>query len=124
MLGVNYVLGIPMSDLSFKVGAWGGMGFAGAKNSSPMGDALMDGSGVVAEGLASARYKLMPLVSLGLDLGYRYAKITNMEYSADLAIPAYNVSIKKGDAVKDSSGAAMPFDYSGLNVGLSLNIGF
>ncbi len=47
-----------------------------------------------------------------------------MSVANDVSINGVPKSITKNTVLKDSSGSAVPFDYSGLIAGLSLTFGF
>ena len=123
-LGLTVDTSIPMSGLSVIGGIWGGYGLAGAKNTQTFAglsnSALGNGGGFVGEAAAQLRYGLVAGLSLGLDLGYRLANITNMENSTDSPFGP-----KKGDPFfKNSNGSTGAFDYSGLNIGGALSFNF
>jgi len=80
-----------------------------------------DGSGFVGEISADVKYAIAPNVSLGVNLGYRLAKIDELKVTKD--VPDFD--IKKGDVfIKDENGKAIPADYSGLTIGVGLTFKF
>jgi hypothetical protein len=79
-----------------------------------------DGSGFVGEISADVKYAITPNVSLGVNLGYRLAKIDELKATKD--VPEFN--IKKGDVIKDEDGKTIPADYSGLTIGVGLTFKF
>jgi hypothetical protein len=79
-----------------------------------------DGSGFVGEISADVKYAITPNVSLGVNLGYRLAKIDELKATKDA--PEFN--IKKGDVIKDENGKTIPADYSGLTIGVGLTFKF
>jgi len=79
-----------------------------------------DGSGFVGEISADVKYAITPNVSLGVNLGYRLAKIDELKATKD--VPEFN--IKKGDVIKDENGKTIPADYSGLTIGVGLTFKF
>jgi hypothetical protein len=124
-VGVTVDTSIPMSGFSVLGGVWGGYGLAGSKitlTSSGVSDSVLgNGSGFVGEVGAQLRYGLMAGLSIGLDLGYRLADITNMEVSADN--PAMSAS-KGQPMVTNADGSKGAFDYSGLNIGGAISFNF
>jgi opacity protein-like surface antigen len=79
-----------------------------------------DGLGFVGEISADVKYAITPNVSLGVNLGYRLAKIDELKATKDA--PEFN--IKKGDVIKDENGKTIPADYSGLTIGVGLTFKF
>ncbi len=79
-----------------------------------------EGSGLVIDLCAAGEYKLAKNISLGLNLGYRMAKISEMKATKDVP----EMDIKKGDVPKDAEDKAIPFDYSGVTAGLGINFKF
>lgn len=69
---------------------------------------------------ADVKYAITPNVSLGVNLGYRLAKIDELKATKD--IPEFDV--KKGDVIKDEDGKTIPADYSGLTIGVGLTFKF
>jgi len=129
MLGISYDASFPMVPISVKGGIYGGYGIATAYSdlsaseagiSAPAENETMSGSGFVGEILLSGDYSFAPFFSLGLNVGYRIANISQMKYTADVP----DLSITKNSVVKDINQNTLPFDYSGLMVGLALNFGF
>jgi hypothetical protein len=78
------------------------------------------GLGFVGEISADVKYAITPNVSLGVNLGYRLAKIDELKATKD--VPEFN--IKKGDVIKDENGKTIPADYSGLTIGVGLTFKF
>jgi hypothetical protein len=116
MLGLTFDIGLPLSDLSLRAGVFGGYGMAKLATETKSGSSTVSsgssGGGFVAEGDLQLRYEMIPLLSLGLDLGYRLANIGAMK------------SDSSGASIKNSSGGDLAWDYSGVNGGLSLSFNF
>ncbi len=130
MVGVSSDLGAPMTGLSIRGGLYGGYGMGSFKQSSTPTSgtgytSASSGNGIVAELNAEARYSIMPTIALGLDLGYRLAKITQM--TLDSESPASTPS-KVGKVLQVTKAGAAPsdlaFDFSGMNIGASLSFNF
>ena len=79
-----------------------------------------DGSGFVGEISADVKYAIAPNVSLGVNLGYRLAKIDELKATKDVP----EIYVKKGDVIKDANGKTIPADYSGLTIGVGLTFKF
>lgn len=79
-----------------------------------------EGSGLVVDIGATGEYKIAENISLGLNLGYRIANISEIKASKDVP----EAGVKKGDVIKDSEGNPVAVDYSGLTVGLGINFKF
>lgn len=103
-----------LSDaFSLRGGIYGGYGFAKASvkvdNAGAQSSNSASGGGVLGELNAELRWRIIPQLSLGLDLGYRMAVIAAM--------------MDDGSGrtwVKSGSKSAVPLDFSGLNAGISL----
>jgi len=126
-LGVSSDWGLPLSGLSVSGGLWGGWGMANGSdkysgfNTPADGTYTLSGSGLTAEAAARLKYSIIPLLSVGLELGYRYAPISKL--TADKDLPGQSDGDKK---VLQKNGSTDPvaMDYSGLNVGLGVNLNF
>jgi hypothetical protein len=115
-LGLATDVSLPLTGLSVRGGVWGGYGMATAMTANTVSGVtitnLYQGNAFTAEVLGALRYDIIPLTSLSLELGYRMANIPKMTDSA-------GNTQKKANGVDD-----LPFDYSGMNVGLGLSVGF
>jgi len=69
---------------------------------------------------ADVKYAIAPNVSLGVNLGYRLAKIDELKATKDVP----EIYVKKGDVIKDANGKTIPADYSGLTIGVGLTFKF
>jgi hypothetical protein len=115
-LGLATDVSLPLTGLSVRAGVWGGYGMATVMSANNFSGVtvtnLYQGNAFTAEALGAVRYDIFPLTSLSLELGYRLANIPKVTDSA-------GNTAKKANGVDD-----LPFDYSGLNVGLGLSVGF
>jgi hypothetical protein len=103
MLGVNTGMDLPLTGLGFNAGVYGGYGMA-AINSN-VAAAGSTGGAFVGEIQAKLKYSIFPLVSIDLLGGLRFANMGKMKDSAG----------------KDTTDGA---DFSGLNAGGGLTVGF
>jgi hypothetical protein len=108
MLGVNTHFDLPLTGLGFGAGAFGGYGYATANvtpaSGSSFNGALYQGGGFVAEIEARLSYSILPLTSLFLNGAFRFANVGTLK----------NGTTETGTV----------FDYSGVNLGGGLSIGF
>ena len=114
-LGVRAGTSLPLTGLSVSAGLWGGYGMASGKvDSSAVGGSAQTGTGgaFVGELEASAKYKLVAGLSLGVDVGYRMASVSTINGS------------NGQDLIQTNSGSNAAWDFSGLKAGLSLGWGF
>ena len=126
--GVSGSWDLPVSGLVVGGGVWLGYGMASVTNgNNPTGGTAStdaySGSGFVSEVQGQIAYKFIPTISVGLDLGYRIASISQVTANADNT----NNGVKAGDVYSDPTlpiKAAVPFDYSGVNVGARVSFGF
>lgn len=116
-LGLSSDVSLPLTGLSVRGGIWGGYGLATATEADKniaTGITVTDlyqGNAFTAEILGAVRYDIFPLTSLSLELGYRLANIAKLQDGA-------------GRELKKNATDDMPLDFSGMNVGLGLSVGF
>jgi opacity protein-like surface antigen len=119
MLGLSVDAGLPLTGLSLKGGVYGGYGIAKTLSTYKSGSAVIgttaSGGGFVTEVVGEARFGLpiIPFFSIGLDLAYRMANMAEMK--DDVTGTVYK---------KPGSSDSLPYDYSGLDVGATLNFNF
>jgi hypothetical protein len=105
----------------FNAGLFAGYGWAWAKSSVSSNlintSADSTGGGFAADALVGWQYSLSRTVSFGVDLGYRYAPVSEMKYTEDKDA----LGIKKDDVVKDLNGKTVENDFSWLLLGVGLN---
>jgi hypothetical protein len=109
MLGANVGVDLPLTGLGFSAGAFGGYGYAVVKNSfsvggTPAGGNLYSGGAFVGELQAKLKYSIIPLLSAHLMAGIRMANIGQL---------------KDGATTSTES-----FDFSGINAGGGISLGF
>lgn len=110
MLGITAGLDLPLTGLGLQVAAYAGQGFAAASvvsasTSSAASTETYTGNGFVAEVQGKLKYSIFPLVSLDLLGGVRLA----------------NVGLLNGSKTGASKQA---WDFSGINAGAGLTVGF
>jgi hypothetical protein len=86
-----------------------------------------NGGGFMADLSASMEFKLLEFLSLSLNTGYRWASITGMKVvkGVNVNVPGYGqVNINTDNPLTSASGQELAVDFSGINVGLGVNLGF
>jgi hypothetical protein len=81
----------------------------------------------MADLAASAEFKLLDFLSLGLNLGYRWANIPSMKVIKGINVDlggGNNVVVNSNDPLTNNSGKELAVDFSGINVGIGVHIGF
>jgi hypothetical protein len=125
--GVSGSWELPVAGLSVGGGVWLGYGMANVSTSfndtATTNTQGYGGSGFVSEIQGQVAYKIIPTISVGMDLGYRIASISQVTASAD---GTNGSSVKSGDVLKDFVTGLVPqdFDFSGINVGARVSFGF
>jgi hypothetical protein len=135
-VGVSANVDVPSLPISLMAGIYGGYGFAYASVKNDINvfgqtstyTQPYDGRGMVGELLASVNFKLNSALSFNINGGYRVAKVAQMKQTQDVSynlIPGVAIPVgSKGDVMKDSNNNDLEFDYSGLNLGVGLSIGY
>jgi len=125
-VGVSTDWAFPLTGVSIKGGLYAGYGMGTFKRTATgafVGEESSSGSGFVAEADVQARYSIIPLLSLGLDLGYRLAKINTMKVGSRTG--AFVGSTKENlQTLGAPINADMAVDFSGLNIGANLAFNF
>jgi hypothetical protein len=132
MLGVsaNLTPGTPFTIKASAYGGWGvGYTFENTKYLGLFGpyQTVYSGSGLMADLAASAEFKLLDFLSLGLNLGYRWANIPSMKVIKGINVDlggGNNVVVNSNDPLTNNSGKELAVDFSGINVGIGVHIGF
>jgi hypothetical protein len=108
MIGAKVSMDMPLTGLGFAAGIYGGYGYATTRSTVNAGGVtigtLSTGGGFVGELEAKIKYSIIPLVSIDLLGGFRMANMGKL---------------KDGDTADKNDS-----DFSGLNVGGGLTIGF
>jgi hypothetical protein len=129
LAGATYNFEIPETPVSISAEVHAGYSFAKASvvNDSKIlgaGDkttATFSGSAFALDLGTTISYQINEPASVGLNLNYRLANVASMTADSDVAntTPA----IKKGDTLKTLvNGPAVPFDFSGFNVGVKVDM--
>jgi hypothetical protein len=123
MAGASYAFDIPSTPLTIAADLYAGFAFAKAAIAS---DAInlktqsFSGSGFVLNIGTTISYQINEPTSAGLILGYRIANMANM--SSDSEFIANTVTIPKNTQLKDSDGKVVPFNLSGIILGLKVDM--
>lgn len=126
LAGTSYELILKEIPLSFIADAYLGYAFAGGmlirEIPSLKEEAMFGGGGFAGDFGIKANYRLLDALSAGISVSYTLSNAGEMSYSADADIGTE--SLKKGDKVVNffDGNSAMIFDYSGVVIGLNLNM--
>jgi hypothetical protein len=128
---------LPFTSAGISVGAYGGVCFAHVQNNVKVTNTLSqeanyiepyDGFGFSGEVNAAIELKLAKGVDFNVNAGYRLAGVPSVKQSADayytfpLGSPV--LVSNKDNLLRNSVGAIVPFDYSGLNIGVGISLGY
>lgn len=130
MAGLNFYVPVGDSAMAVSLGAYAGWALAYCGQSTSYNGsepvlALYGGSGFMADVSASIEMKILPIVTLSLNGGYRFANMTNYKNieSVSATIPGYGLYvIPSNDPFNDNEGKPVNVDFSGINIGIGLNI--
>jgi hypothetical protein len=69
---------------------------------------------------------MLPFISATLNIAYKLAKIPEVKATSDVGLgsPLNITIVQKDEVLKGNDDKALPIDYSGINVGVGINIGF
>jgi hypothetical protein len=132
-VGASVNLELPSLPISASAGIYGGYGLANASfrtEDNLTGQdytQLFNGQSFTGELLGTVTLKVSSNVSVNINGGYRMAVIPKMTQNEDVNTTVLGITIphgKKGDVLKDSSNDNLVFDYSGLNLGVGISMGF
>jgi hypothetical protein len=134
--GARLRFGIPFTTAGVSVGAYGGMGVALVTNNV---NAVKTGKvanytqsyyglGFSGELSASLELKLMKGIDVNINGGYRIAGVPSVSQISD-AIYTFSgespvLASGQGTILRDASGTIVPFDFSGMHIGLGISIGY
>lgn len=133
MAGLNLYMPLGAeSAVAVKAAAYAGWGLAycaqtTSYNDSPPVLALYGTNGFVADLTAAIELKLLPFLSVSLNGGYRFAKMTNFKNidKVSATVPGYGLyTIPSNDPFNDNSGKPVDVDFSGINIGAGVNLRF
>lgn len=130
MAGLNIYLPLGDSAIAFNMAAYGGWGLAYCGQSTSYGGgapvlALYGGNGFMADLSAAIELKLLPFLTISLNGGYRFANMANfknIESTPGVTIGGHEYIIKANDPFNDLSGKPVNVDFSGINIGVGVNI--
>ena len=133
MAGLNLYMPLGAdSAVALNVGAYAGWGLAYCAqtttyNDSPPMLALYGANGFVADLTAAIELKLLPFLSISLNGGYRFAKMTDFKNveKVSATVPGYGLyTIPSNDPFNDNDGKPVEVDFSGINIGAGFNLRF
>lgn len=136
LLGISYKYSFQNTPFFVKGGLYSGYALGSAYNdiktlgpsmpispippgSTTIDTISMSGSGFVTEALLSFN-----CVFFGINIGYRKVYIPQMTYSNNLSDSNLGIYVNKGAVVRDLNNNILGFDFSGLILGWTINIGF
>jgi hypothetical protein len=134
--GATLRFGLPGTAISLSAGAFGGVGFAHVVNNVDVINAgsqtssyvqPYDGLGFCGEINAAVEIKIAKNVDFNVNAGYRLANIINVKQSENVDYSLNSVIYtvgNKGETMKDASNTDVPFDFSGINIGIGISLGF
>lgn len=134
MGGLGLSVGLPGIPFSINAGVYAGYGFSIVSEGGNIKTDSFDipfkpvynGGGFVMDAGIGFSFSMLPFISATLNIAYKIAKIPELKATSDVSVgPPLNTTIvKKDDVLKGGDGKAIPIDYSGINVGVGINIGF
>lgn len=133
-VGASVNLELPSFPISASAGIYGGYALANASYRTEISLAgtdytqLYNGQSFTGELLGTITLKVSSNVSVNINGGYRMAVIPKMTQNEDVNATGFGITIptKKGDVKKDNiiDNNDLVFDYSGLNLGVGISMGF
>ncbi len=133
MGGLGLSVGIPGIPFSINAGVYAGYGFSIVSEGGNIKTDILipfnpvyNGGGFVMDAGIGFSFSMLPFISATLNVAYKLAKIPEVKATSDVGLgaPLNMTIVKKDDVLKGSDGKALPIDYSGINVGVGINIGF
>lgn len=128
-VGVNLDLGLPFILTGYAFGGWA-VSYA-FENTRYAGSVpyltTYSGGGLIGELTAAIEFKALEFLTFSVNTGYRWAKISGMKaiQGINVDIPGYgNIKIDSSDPLATASGKELAVDFSGISVGLGVNIRF
>ena len=129
---------LPFTSAGISIGAYGGVCFAHVQNNADVTNTSsqeanyiesFDGFGFSGELTAAIELKLTKGVDFNVNAGYRIAGVPSVKQSADAyyTFPGGLAPVlvsNKDSLLRNSVGALVPFDYSGINIGVGISIGY
>ena len=111
-------------QFSFIGKLYAGYGFAGTEYKNKIWDYDMGykgtGSGIIADLSVGTELQINNQSGIGIDLGYRFAKISKMTYSSNYP----NWGVKEGDTIKGFYNNDLSVDFSSIFLNFAIFIAF
>ena len=127
---------LPGTSVAVSAGAYAGAGLAFISNNVDVTNGAsqkasyvqrFDGLGFTGELTAALEIKLIKGVDLNINGGYRLAYVQNVKQSEDVQYSfdsiTYTAVGSKGDVMQDAANTDVPFDFSGMNIGIGISLG-
>ena len=133
MAGLN--LYMPLGDdsaLAINAAAYAGWGLAYCSQTTSYNGsepllALYGTNGFVADLSAAVELKLLPFLTVSINGGYRFAKMTDFKNinKVSATVPGYGlITVPSNDPFNDNSGKPVAVDFSGIMIGAGVNLRF
>jgi len=131
LFGAAANIGLPGMPFSLTAAIYGGYGFGFASRGVelPSGtpyltkySTLYQGGGFMADAAAAVEFAVLPFITLSVNLGYRWADISEMKAVDKIDIPGV-ITVDAGELPKIGD-KPVSYNFSGINAGLGLNIRF
>jgi hypothetical protein len=130
MAGLSYYIPFGDSLMSMRLDAYAGWGLAYCGQRTKYEDvgpllSLYSGNGFTADLSAAFEIKLLPFLSASINGGYRFAKTSGYKSidSITADIPGYGTyKVPTNDPFNDESGKPVDVDFTGMNIGIGINI--
>ncbi len=135
--GATLKFNLADTSVSISTGAYAGVGLAHVANSVDVTNAAsqkvsyvqpFDGFGFCGELNAAIELKLSKGIDFNINGGYRLANIDYVTQSKDVHYTFDGITTtqigSKGLALRDAGNTNVPFDFSGLNIGVGISMGF
>jgi len=132
LAGINLYFPMEDSAIAINLGGYAGWGLAYCSQTTKYNGsepllALYGTNGFVADFTASVEVKLLPFLAVSLNGGYRYANMINYKNINKVSgnVPGFGlITIPTNDPFNDNNGKPVAVDFSGINIGVGIDLRF